>query len=62
MSNTFTFLQSIGFVVSLVVFILLTVLTLYVSYVLTLGLALSLAVFVTYKVLKAAKNLEKPTS
>lgn len=62
MSNTFTFLQSIGFVVSLVVFILLTILTLYVSYVLTLGIALSLAVFVTYKALKAAKGLEKPTS
>ena len=48
--------SSIGLTVTVIVFIVLTVLLLYVSYILAIGAAIALVIFITYHVLKAAKK------
>lgn len=48
--------SSVGLTVTVIVFIVLTVLLLYVSYILAIGAAIALVIFITYHVLKASKK------
>lgn len=50
------FFQSVGLVITVILFMLLTVLTLYVSYILTIGIAIGIAIYLLYRSLTALKK------
>lgn len=50
--------QALGIVIAVLVVILLTVATMYISYVLAIGVFIGLSIFITYKLLRLREKLE----
>ena len=53
------FFQSVGITISILVFIAITLVLMYMSYILGIGLVIAGFIYVTYNVLKMAKKLNE---